>query len=92
MAKNPTPTAYRAPTLPPDPANLPTYLARELRSLERVIDGLLDFLPRDANAAPRNPLVGMIRRAVAPWRPVAGQSSDRWVQYDGTQWTYLAGA
>ena len=83
------PTPYHPRPLPPRPESLPVFVTRELRDLEATLTSVLALLPRNASAAPSDPVPGMIRRAVAPWRPVAGQTKDRWVSFDGNAWTYL---
>lgn len=83
------PTPYIASPPPLDPSGLNVYLQKELAALQRTIAGVVVMLPQDAIAAPAKPQDGMIRRSMAPWRPVAGQTADRWVIYLAGAWGYL---
>lgn len=83
------PAPYSPRPTPPLPASLPVFLTRELRDIQETLAGVLALLPQDAVMAPDNPVSGMIRRAVAPWRPVIGQTADRWVSYQAGAWAYL---
>ncbi len=76
-----------APTLPG--GEMP-YLRQELIAIQATLDGVLALLPQVATIAPSAPHTGMIRKAISPWRPVSGQTSDRWVIYNGTTWDYFA--
>lgn len=51
-------------------------LAEALQSTQRMT-------PQAATKAPNPPIDGMVRLARWPWWPVAGQTADAWVYYDG---------
>jgi hypothetical protein len=84
----PKPYQTRSPPSLPDPTN--SYLTLELRSIQETLRGVLDMMPQDAIAAPAAPREGMMRLAKSPWRPVAGQTADKWVTYVNGAWAYLA--
>lgn len=90
MASSVYPVPYSPRVAPTLPGGEMPYLRQELLSVQTTLDGVLSLLPRVATIAPAVPRVGMIRKAMSPWRPVSGQSSDRWVIYDGLVWTYFA--
>lgn len=67
------------------------YLRTELQNVHAAIESTQLFTPCPAIKAPASPVDGMIRLARKPWRPVAGQTVDKWVYYDGVGavWRYL---
>lgn len=85
---------YPAAFVPDGSPNLPggddKYLRAQLAAIQTTLDQVLNMLPQVATAAPVRPQAGMIRKAVSPWRPVVGQTTDRWVVYSGTAWEYFA--
>lgn len=85
------PTAYTPRPLPTLGTDLRTYAQRELRDVGDSIGSILLMLPQDAVAVPAKLVHGMIRKAKSPWRPVAGQTTDRWVIYDQDVpgWKYI---
>lgn len=90
-----TPSAGTAPlpyvpgNLPGAPQGLPRYLQDELRRLEATLQTVILLTPQTATRAPRVPIDGMQRYAKDPWRPVVGQTTDRWVTYVAGAWAYL---
>lgn len=90
MSTSPTfPTPYVPRPVPTIDGGDAVYLQRELRALQVSVQSLIFMSPQNASLPPDRPRSGMIRRAVSPWRPVAGQTTDRWVSYDGSAWGYL---
>ena len=84
------PTAYVRGPAPTSVEGYQTYVANELAKIARSIDSLVALSPQAAIKAPARPIENMIRFAKAPWRPVAGQTTDRWVCYVAGNWAYLA--
>lgn len=83
------PTPFRRGSPPSIPGGDRQFLVEELRRLELTLRDLCDLVPQETNTPPTRPRSGMIRRALAPWRPVVGQTEDAWVSFDGASWTYL---
>jgi hypothetical protein len=90
MARYPRSYRPRLPA-PTEGVAVQRHLAEELRAVQETLEGVLDMLPQSASEAPPRPRNGMIRRAESPWRPVVGQTTDRWVIYDDATpgWSYL---
>jgi hypothetical protein len=59
--------------------------------ISATLNSLLALTPQPATAAPKAPQDGMIRLARSPWRPVSGQTADKWVYWDAPSgsWLYL---
>jgi hypothetical protein len=74
------PLPYAPRSAPIIPGGEAQYLQQELREIQDTLNGVLDMLPQEASAPPARPRPGMIRRAVAPWRPVGG-TADVWVSW-----------
>ena len=66
------------------------YLAQELTKIQEALQAIQNLTPQQCSIAPPKPLPTMIRFAMAPWRPVAGQTTDKWVTYVNGAWAYLA--
>lgn len=64
----------------------PVELGEFIRSLLERIQQLEDLAPQAADVAPKNPRIGMIRWAVAPWNPGSG---DGLYRYNGTSWVLV---
>ena len=82
------PISFVLGSAPPGDKGLDVYMKRALQQISASITSLLTLTPQVATKAPVPPVVGMQRLAVAPWRPVAGQTADRWVTYYGGAWVY----
>jgi len=84
-----TPSAYTPSSLPTIDGGIPTYTQRELLKIAAALAQTTTLTPQSCDKSPVNPIVGMQRLALAPWRPVSGQTTDRWVTYHGGAWVYL---
>lgn len=74
---------YQAPSVPIITANdNGRALNAELRTLQAVLASTQAMITQAATAAPSQPVDGMVRLARAPWRPVAGVTTDAWVYFD----------
>ena len=62
------------------------YVLQDGKDTAATISDLLLAYPQVAVAAPANPSIGWIRKAMAPWRPLSGQTADQWVVFNGTDW------
>lgn len=62
-------------------------LEQILGEIERVLDECAELAVQVADTPPKNPRIGTIRRAVAPWDPL--NTGDAWVWYTGTDWAPL---
>lgn len=82
--------AYKQGILPLLPGGEGPFAQREFDKLETVLSSHTDMLPQAATKAPSVLADGMIRLARNPWRPVSGQTVDKWVYYDaaGGIWRY----
>lgn len=78
-------TQYKRQPLPVISDNLGAYLIEELRRLENTIDSLNRASIQVADAAPDNPVKGMVRFNVLPWDAL-GNGSSGLVVYNGTAW------
>jgi len=82
------PTPYRRSTSPSLAGGELRFLMDQLQRLETTLGDLCALCPQEADAAPAAPRSGMQRLARAPWRPVAGQTADAWVYFDGPSSTW----
>lgn len=82
------PTPYIPSPLPLMNGGLGPYAQREYDKIHRTLGTVLLLLPQEANEAPRVLMSGMVRLSRAPWWPVAGQTQDAWVYYDGPTQTW----
>ena len=83
------PTPYRPAAPPTIPGGDRMFFLEEFTKLRRTLAEVQDMLPEKTNAAPGRPREGMVRKALSPWRPVVGQTTDKWVIYNGSAWEYL---
>lgn len=65
------------------------YLKTELDRIGAALEDLRLLTPSPATEEPRDKAVPMVRLAMAPWRPLAGQEADAWVFWTGTEWKPL---
>jgi hypothetical protein len=84
------PTPYIRGPAPLSPDGYPVYIGRELDKIAKAIRTLVDLAPQAAIKAPARPIENMIRFAKSPWRPVSGQTQDKWVTYVAGSWNYLS--
>jgi hypothetical protein len=82
------PTAYTVGAGPSCDPSSPVYLQNQLRALSATLEQMRQMTPQPATKAPASPVNGMHRLACAPWRPVVGQTTDRWVTYYSGNWIY----
>ena len=61
------------------------YIQDELQRIEQSTQSLASAAIQVAEAAPDNPVKGMVRYAISPWDPL-GDSSTGLVVYNGTAW------
>lgn len=61
------------------------YLTDELQRIEQSISTTVSAAIQVAEAAPDNPVKGMVRYAVSPWNPLSNGFSGL-VVYNGTAW------
>ena len=54
------------------------------QELEKTLEEVAYLLPQPAYEAPKNPRIGLIRLALAPWQPVGAGTF--WVWWNGTTW------
>lgn len=83
------PTPYVLGNLPARDDGWPLWTRQELGKVKETLDTLIILTPQAADRAPARLIEGMIRLAKAPWRPVAGQTTDQWVTYVGGAWRYV---
>lgn len=82
------PTPYQRRTPPTGPVS-PEYLRVELTNLQASLNQVIIMLPQAAASAPAQPQQGMMRLALAPWRPLVGTTTDGWVVFNGTDWVAI---
>ena len=61
------------------------YIQDELQRIEQAVSRLADAAIQVADAAPENPVKGMVRYAVTGWDPL-GDGSTGLMVYNGTAW------
>lgn len=66
-----------------------SFVLAELAKIQDVFRSTQAMIPQAANKAPSSPQDGMVRLARAPWRPVADQTGDAWVYFDGSSSTWM---
>jgi hypothetical protein len=82
------PTPYQRRTPPTGPVS-PEYLRVELTNIQQTLAQMLSMFPQAATVAPGRPQEGMVRFAMAPWRPIGGTTTDGWVIFNGTAWVAI---
>lgn len=67
---------------------------QRIKTLLNSVTALVGCAVSNSMAAPKNPQDGQLVLARSPWRPVAGQTADAWVYFDGAAgiWRLLATA
>lgn len=83
------PTPYGTGPTPIDTTGYQNYVQKELEKIATSLSTICALLPQAATRAPTKPIENMQRFSKDPWRPVAGQTTDRWVTYVNGAWVYL---
>jgi hypothetical protein len=67
------------------------YAQQQLGAVQEALQTTQRLTPQQCAAAPAKPFDGMICKAMAPWRPLANQTEDQWVTYDGatSSWKHV---
>lgn len=68
------------------------WVLQRVTSLVQSVQSLINQSVGARDAPPQNPQDGWLFLSRAPWRPVAGQTTDEWVYYDaaGGVWRLLS--
>jgi hypothetical protein len=84
-------SAYRRQPLPVLGEDTGTYISEELRRIEEAIESLSRAAIQVADAAPDNPVKGMVRFNTSAWDAL-GNGSTGLVVYNGTTWVSVSGS